>query len=376
MKDENTNESLYGEQGKTKENIEKALEIIKKKPKRDYTEQEIDEARGNLTLMSDRVFFCIFDDDKNNSIITAIVNAIRKIHAQGDIEPIKHTELRKVSLVDVFERGMVGDLFGKGHQINIAVEVQKDKQDGYAIRSIITSGNAARVQFKIGSDFTEAPDVMGINILGFKLPELEYRKVFFSRIVRTEYDSRVNFLSDKYSEYFIELPKMCGTRKEDLPNEYHDLWDLCCIFSAKIKDYEEVIRVQKIANHAALELSQRVKLTVTPKEIVSEPEYTADQIEELMQYLKRQFERYKKVTELIAKNEAEKNAVELAEKKAVEIAEKKAVELAEKKIEEMLMLALQNLVPTNIIEIMRSGAGITEARLAELKEQALVSQSS
>ena len=98
-----------------------------------------------------------------------------------------------------------------------------------------------RTNFNIGDNFSETPDVIGINILGFKLPQLEYRSEFVSRIVRSEYDSKVPFLDDKYSDYYIELPKMDNIKKEDLPENYHDLWDICCIFKAKIKDIEKVM---------------------------------------------------------------------------------------------------------------------------------------
>ena len=48
---------------------------------------------------------------------------------------------------------------------------------------------------------------------------------------------------------------MDDMKKEDLPEEYHDLWDLCCIFRAKIKDLEEVIRMQAVKNPIALDLA-------------------------------------------------------------------------------------------------------------------------
>ena len=88
----------------------------------------------------------------------------------------------------------------------------------------------------MGDDFAEAPDVIAINILGFRLPQLKHRKEFVSLIIRAEYDSKIPFLDDKYSDYYIELPKMDDMKKEDLPEAYHDLWDLCQVFRAKMKD--------------------------------------------------------------------------------------------------------------------------------------------
>ena len=320
------------------DSLDEALALITSQPKRQHTLQEINEARGNLALMNDRVFLGTFSDNKNNHIITEAVNALRKIHAAGKIPPIERTTVQSVSLIDVLGRGMVGDLLGEGYLINIAVEVQKGSQDGYAVRGTITSGNAMRVQFNAGDDFSDAPDVIGVNILGFKLPELIDRKMFCSRIIRAEYESRKTFLADKYSDYYIELPKMNGLTKGNLPEEYHDLWDICCIFKAKIKEHEEVIKMQAIANPTALELSEEVKKTVASSDLVSDTLNRTSELERLRKYVEQQTE------------------------KVAQSAERKAKE-------EMLILAIRNLFPVEMIEAMRQSAGITEARLTELREQ-------
>ena len=357
--------------------IKEALALIASQPKRRRTRQEIDEARGNLALMNDRVFFRTFSGNRNNRTITEIVNALRKIHGAGSIPPIERTNVQDVSLKDVLGRGMVGDLVGEGCLINIAVEVQKGSQAGYAVRGTITSGNAMRLQFNAGDDFADAPDVIGVNILGFGLPELAGRRMFCSRIVRAEYESREAFLEDKYSDYYIEMPKTAHFTKGDLPGEYHDLWDICCIFKAKIKEHEEVIRMQAIANPAALELSKEVRKAVAPSEFVSETLDRKSELEQLRVFMERHVERQvKKATAEAAKKaseEAAKKATDEAAKKVAE-ATKKAAETArsaeQKGKEEMLILAIRNLVSKEIIETMRQSAGITEARLNELREQA------
>ena len=217
------------------DSLDEVLVQITRQPKRQYSQEEIDEARGNLALMNDRVFLVTFADNKNNHIITGIVNSLRKIHALDPIPPIERTMVQNVSLVDVLGRGMIGDLLGEGASINIAIEVQKGKQDDYAVRGILTSSNVMRTQFSAGDGFTEAPDVIGINILGFNLPQLEHRRMFCSRIVRAEYESRETFLAEKYSDYYIELPKMDYWTKKEISEAYHELWDLCCIFKARVR---------------------------------------------------------------------------------------------------------------------------------------------
>jgi hypothetical protein len=317
------------------ENLDEALNKIVSLPKRQYTQKEIDEVRDNLALMNDRVFMVTFMDNKNNHIITGIVNALRKIHALAPIPAIERTTVQNISLLDVLGRGMVGDLFGWGESINIAVEVQKGKQEAYAVRGTITSSSAMRFEFKPGDDFTEAPDVIGVNILGFKLPELKNRKMFCSRIVRSEYDSKEPFLADKYSDYYIELPKTYDFKKADLPEEYHDLWDLCCIFRTKIKDHKEEIKMQAIANPVALELAGEAEKAASPTGYLYDILNRKDELERLRDYI-------------IQQNE----------------------EAAQKQAEEMLITALQANAAPSLIEEMRRRAGITDARLAELVSQA------
>ena len=101
--------------------------------------------------------------------------------------------------------------------------------------------------------------------------------------------------------------------------------------------------MEAIANPAALELSKEVVKTVTPSEFVNETLNRKSEVEQLKKFMEWQMEK--------------------REKKVVKSAEQKSKE-------EMLILAIINLFPQEIIEAMRQSAGITETRLAELKEQA------
>ena len=319
------------------EALDEVLVQITTKPKRKYTKEEIEEARQNLALMNDRVFLAHFIDNKNNHTIKGLADAARKIHALAPIPQIQETLVQNISLLDVLGRGMIGDLLGWGKAINIALEIQKGKQAGYAVRGTLTSSNAMRIGFNMGDDFTEAPDVIGINILGFRLPQLSHRKEFVSRIIRTEYDGKVPFLDEKYSDYYIELPKMDDMKKEDLHEAYHDLWDICCIFRAKMKDIEEVILMQAVSNPVALSLANEVKKTVARNDVVYDTLDRAGELLQLQNYFRRK--------------------------------EQKATQNA---TEEMLVVALQNNIHTEAIEAMRKRAGITDTRLTELKKQAKV----
>jgi len=328
--------------------MDDALLKITGQPKRQYTQEEIDEARGNLALMNDRVFLATFVDNKNHHIITGLTNAARKIHALVPIPAIERTAVQNISLFDVLGRGMIGDLFGEGECINVTVEAQKDSQAEYAVRGTLTSSNAMRVGWNAGKDYADAPDVIGINILGFRLQQLEHNKMFCTRIVRADYDNKVPFLADKYSDYYIELPKMDEWTKENLPEEYHDLWDICCIFKAKVKEHKEVIRMQAISNSVALDLSGEVRRIVAPSEFVNGSLDQKGELEQLRNYI---LWREKKMAQKVAQEATKKAEDATAEK--------------------MIISAFQNNFPVVAIETMQKTAGLTDARLAELKKQAL-----
>jgi len=345
-KEQRTQEMLLQAAG-----LDEALVQIQAQPKRQYTQQEIDKARDNLALMNDRVFLMTFIDNKNNHIITGIADSVRKIHALPPIPQVQQTKVQDISILDVLGRGMIGDLLGWGESINIALEVQKGNQAGYAVRGTLTSSNAMRLGFNMGNDFTNAPDVIGINILGFRLPQLEHRKEFVSRIIRSEYDSKVPFLAEKYSDYYIELPKMDDWKKSNLPEAYHDLWDLCCIFKAKIKEHKEVIRMQAISNPIALDLSREAHKTITPNEFVNSTLSRDKELAELREYgiwLEQKS---------IAKGEAVGKAKGEAKGEA-------------KGKEEMIIMAIQSNTPIEFVDTMRIKAGITDSRFAELQIQA------
>jgi hypothetical protein len=244
---------------------------------------------------------------------------------------------------------MIADMVSEGWQINVATEVQKGSQADFAVRGTLSSSNVMRRQINAGDDFVDAPDTVCVYILGFNLPELKGRDMFVSRIIRAEYESREYFLADKYSDYYIELPKMDGFTKQEIPKEYHDIWDLCVILKTKIKDQEEVIRMQAVESQTALNLAMEAKKAVASDEFVNDTMKREQGIKEIQAF----FEREKRKAAQAAQDAAQKAA-------------QKAMEAMEK----MIITALQCNTPSEAIEAMRDNAGITETRLAELREQA------
>jgi hypothetical protein len=302
---------------------------------RQFTKQEIEEARGNLSPMNDRVAMATFADNRNNDIITGMVNALRNIHNAPQISPIEQTYLQELSLPDVLGRGMIADMISEGWQINVVTEIQGKSQADFAVRGTLSSSNIMRRRFKKGDDYSEAPNTIGVYILGFNLPELEHKKDFVSRIVRADYDDGKHFLADKYSDYYIEIGKCTNWNKSELPQQLHEIWELCMILGTKMKDQERMIKMEAIQSPLALNLARETRNAVAPDEFVDETLRREQGLAEIQAFLAK------------------------GKKMAIQ-----------KHSEDMLIEALQNDVPHTFIEIMRTRAGITDARFAEIKKLA------
>ena len=99
--------------------------------------------------------------------------------------------------------------------------------------------------------------------------------------------------------------------------------------------------MQAIQTPLALDLASEAKKAVTPDEFMNDTMKREKGLNEIQAYLEKQ------------KQKAAKNA-------------------AKNVAEQMIITALQNSVPTPAIEAMRQSAGITEARLTELRAQAQI----
>ena len=285
--------------------------------------------------MNDRVATVTFANNKNNHIITGIVDSLKKIYNEPPIPPIERTFLQELSLPDVLGRGMIADMVSEGWRINVATEIQKGSQADFAVRGTLSSSNIMRRQFDMGDNFSKAPDVIGVYILGFNMPQFAHKKEFVTRIVRADYDTGEHFLANKYTDFYIELDKCKNWKKSELPEKYHELWDVCMILNTKIKDQEEMIKVQTIQSPLALDFAQEVKKAVAPPEFMDET-----------------LRREKRLAEMHAFLNQQKQAA------------------VEEMLEEMIIVAIQNNFQPEALEVMRKKAGITDMRLAELTRHA------
>ena len=101
--------------------------------------------------------------------------------------------------------------------------------------------------------------------------------------------------------------------------------------------------MQAISNPVALELSREVRKTVAPNDFVNDALNRKGELEQLRDYFK--------IREQRGREEGRE--------------EGKATGM-----EKMIIMAIQSNVQPEAIKTMRKGAGITDARLAELREQA------
>jgi len=227
-------------------------EAINSLRKTEFSPQDREKKRAEITLMHDRLVEAVFIDNKNNGIITDAANIFRKIYDLPPIPAINRTTTQKSSMIHYWERKMIADLLS-GHEVptksgalrgifNVTIEIQNDPQAGFDTRAILSFGNALREGFIMGSSYTMAPDTMGINILGYNLPSHSFKKEFYSRKVITDHDYPERFfLDDKFSIYFAELTKL--GKKSDWGEKYHELWDLCAVFRHKLSEYDEVMKM-------------------------------------------------------------------------------------------------------------------------------------
>jgi hypothetical protein len=197
-----------------------------------------------------------------------------------------------------------------------------------------------------------------VYILGFNMPQLAHKKDFVSRIVRADYDDGKHFLADKYSDYYIELGKLSNWKKSDLPEQYHELWDLCVILNTKIKDQERVIKMQAVQSPLALEFAKEVRSAVAPMEFVDETMRRERELKELRNYLFNQ------------EQKAAAKAAEEARKAAAKATKQAAIQATQETAESMIIIAIQNNAPPAMVEAMQKGARITDERLDELRKQA------
>jgi len=253
---------------------------------------------------------------------------------------------------------MIADLVGANTGLNVSVEVQRDEEEGFAVRSSVSSSNVMREGLEAGSNYTKVRDTIGINILNFELPELSNKKDFFTRIVRADYDTGEHFLADKFSDYYLELPKLPKT-KENLSEDKKELWELCTILKTKLGKIEEVIEMEKIESPVALKFAEEFKKTMGVYSVVDDVLSYEEELE---------------LIELVEKQGIEKGieqGIEQGIEKGIEQGIEKGIEQGiEKGREEVLMLTAKNMLNMNLtLEQIKQATGLDINTIKKLQNE-------
>ena len=154
--------------------------------------------------------------------------------------------------------------------------------------------------------------------------------------------TRHEILSDKQQYHFFELPKMPNIATIDTTNE-QDLW--LALFNAKTEE-----ELQELTTKGGEVMSQAVTA------------YRSITADEQYKYLERLRDKRERDEAQALSNARDKGIVEGMIKGKIEG--------TGEGMEKMLLSAIKNKVPINLIESMRQDAGISLERLAELQQQA------
>ena len=217
------------------------------------------------------------------------------------------------------------DSSGQAHQLPPAggqVEIQVQNEGNFLERTMFNWAKMYSSALPKGNNYKELPQAIVINILGFV--QFDCKEVY-SKFMPME-TTRHEVLSDKQQYHFFELPKMPDVATIDTTSE-QDLW--LALFNASTEEELEELTAKggKIMGQA----------------VTAYRSITAD-------------EQYKYLERLRDKRDHD-------EAQALSNAEDRGME-------HMLLSAIKNNVPINLIENMRQDAGISLERLAELQQQA------
>ena len=161
--------------------------------------------RKRLKVKNDFIFQRIFGRQENKDILLSLLNAIlnfkddNKLH---DIEILENTKLEKERIED--KQGILDIKARTIAGVRINIEIQLVNQYNMEKRTLFYWSKLFAEQLNPGQGFDELSKTITINILDFKLIELEkYHTVFHLR----ENEVRDYILTDILEIHFIELSK-------------------------------------------------------------------------------------------------------------------------------------------------------------------------
>jgi predicted transposase/invertase (TIGR01784 family) len=187
-----------------------------------HTEKKYTEPLSRLNPLNDFAFRKAMGEpgceEQLKSFLNAILASTRKIPIET-LEIVENKLLSpditgsKTSILDVRAR------FGNGTKVT--VEVQLENEYNMDRRSLFYWAREYARNFEAGHDYRELPDVIAVNILGFKyLPLKDFHACFHLR----EDKRRDLVLTDAVELHFLEMPKFRRLRSKNIAHDPLHRW--------------------------------------------------------------------------------------------------------------------------------------------------------
>jgi predicted transposase/invertase (TIGR01784 family) len=209
---------------------------------------------NRLNPLNDFLFKKLFGDEKDKEILIAFLNAI----LQSDIIDItidkenldRDSEEDKLGVLDIKAKNKTGEKFN--------IEVQLLNQKNMIPRTLFYWSKLFVEDFETGKKYSSLQKTVTINILGFKMNELQ-NESFHSFFNLREAQSK-NLLTDLLEIHFVEFPKF-RELEFDVNNPLHR-WLIFLKDDVTEDELKEVISMDVILNKAEEKL---LKLSADPE---------------------------------------------------------------------------------------------------------------
>lgn len=209
---------------------------------------------NRLNPLNDFLFKKLFGDEKDKEILIAFLNAILQsdiIDITIDKENLDRDSVEeKLGVLDIKAKNQTGEKFN--------IEVQLLNQKNMIPRTLFYWSKLFVEDFETGKKYSSLQKTVTINILGFKMNELQ-KESFHSFFNLRESQSK-NLLTDLLEIHFVEFPKF-RELEFDVNNPLHR-WLIFLKDDVTEDELKEVISMDVILNKAEEKL---LKLSADPE---------------------------------------------------------------------------------------------------------------
>jgi len=203
---------------------------------------------NRLNPLNDFLFKKIFGDENDKDILIGFLNAILKtdiVDLRIEKENLdRFYEQDKLGILDIKAKTKMGEKFN--------VEVQLLNQRNMIPRTLFYWSKLFVEDFEAGNPYSSLQKTVTINILGFKMAELQDES--FHSIYKLREERTRNLLTELLEIHFIEFPKF-EEINEDLNEPLHR-WLLFFKEDIPSNKLREVVSMDVILNKAEQKLSE------------------------------------------------------------------------------------------------------------------------